>query len=96
LIYHQGKAGSSAGVPAAGEEEAEEAQDLSQACPVCLICRQGTDAYIWCGELEYTEHYPSARPIKFRWRLKHFDQLVNSSTKGNLFPALMRYAGVTK
>lgn len=49
-------------------------------CQVCLACRvAGTVRYVWLGPLQYESHDPDSAPLKFVWKLAHFDQLVSGS-----------------
>ena len=45
-------------------------------CDVVLVCRIGTEPYIWAGRLEHVRHDPRSRPIKFWWRLREYDALI--------------------
>ncbi|RYG51207.1 hypothetical protein EON66_11015 [archaeon] len=60
-------------------------------CDVCLICRLGTDPYVWCGRLTYVSHDATRHPIKFIWRLADVDEL--RARRESLYPTLLRAAG---
>lgn len=50
---------------------------ILEPCEVCLACRvAGTVRYVWLGALQYESHDPASAPLKFVWRLAHFDNLI--------------------
>lgn len=83
LVHHA--TGYTNSVPAAGaggpqgDAPADNASITLDPCDVVLVCRIGSEPYVWAGTLEYVRHDPRSSPIKFWWRLRDFASLVSKS-----------------
>lgn len=64
----------------------------SNAPPRLLFCRRqgqgGASPYVYCGRLEYVQHYPDSHPLEVEWALADSDALGKST----LFQAMLAEA----
>ena len=78
LVHHA--TGYTNAVPAGGTgAPADNASITLDPCEVVLVCRIGSEPYVWAGTLEYVRHDPRSSPIKFWWRLRDFASLASKS-----------------
>lgn len=78
-------AGTGAGTGDDGGDDADDSVSI-KACTIGLAIRLDKDEpYVWCGRLQYKQHMPGSRPLRFEWRLLDFEQLVagmSAETRG--------------
>lgn len=58
------------------EEEDGEQPPTPEPCEVWLFCRLPGEDYVNCGRLRYSQHWPGKYPLRFRWDLCDYREIV--------------------